>query len=69
MKDYFYLGCICVFQSLLNIKCTINKELIIEYLRAYKNIDEVSTEVKDVIDAVIKEHEDVKKDKDNLKKK
>ena len=66
LKDYFYLGCISAFQSMLDTKCTINKDLIIEYLKAYKNIEEVGTEVKDVIDAVIKEYEDIKKNKDRL---
>ena len=55
--DYFYLSAISTLRSLLDARCKLDKELIFEYLRAYKDIDEVSTEVKDVIDAVIKEHE------------
>lgn len=45
---------------MLDTKYTINKELIIKYLKAYKDIEEVGTQVKDVIDAVIKEYEDKK---------
>lgn len=60
LNDYFYLGCISAFRSMLDTKYTINKELIIKYLKAYKDIEEVGTEVKDVIDAVIKEYEDKK---------
>lgn len=55
--DYFYLGAILTLKNLLDTKCQLNKELVLEYLRAYKNTEEVSTEIKGVIDAVIKEHE------------
>lgn len=68
VMDYFYLGCIAVLKNMLDTECPINKEMVIEYLKALKDIREVSTEVKGVIDAVIKEYEELEKNKDNLKK-
>lgn len=55
--DYFYLGAILSLKNLLDTKCQLNKELVLEYLKAYKDVEDVSTEVKGVIDAVIKEYE------------
>lgn len=57
---FFYLGAILTLKNLLDTRCQLNKELVLDYLNEYKNIDEVSTEVKDVIDAVIKEYKDIK---------
>ena len=66
--DYFYLGAILTLKNLLDTKCQLDKELVLEYLRAYRDIEEVSTEIKGVINATIKEHEDNNKSKDNLRK-
>lgn len=60
LTDFFYLGAILTLKNLLDTRCQLNKELVLDYLNEYKNIDEVSTEVKDVIDAVIKEYKDIK---------
>ena len=61
LLDYFYLGGISTLRSLLDARCKLDKELIFEYLTAYKDFDEVRTAVKVVIDAVITEHEVEKK--------
>lgn len=66
--DYFYLGCISVLKGMLDTECPINKEMVIEYLKKFKDMKEVSTEVKGVIDAVVKEYENGEKSKDKLRK-
>lgn len=65
--DYFYMGGILVLKNMLDSKCPIDKDFVIEYLKAYKNIDEVSTEIDELIDLVIKEYKDRLIEKNKIK--